>query len=863
MPLTIPDAIARYQVLKAIGQGGMGSLYLARDPVIDRLLAIKVLREGWDSEELRQRFASEARFAGRLHHQNIVTIFDVGEHDQQPFIAMEYIKGETLAELERRQAVVSLARKLDWIDKLFLGLHYAHRAGIIHRDVKPANIMIDEEGVLKILDFGIARFGASQMTQAGRIVGTLNYMAPEQMMGSAIDVRADQFSAGAVFYELLTYTRAFPGDLNSGIVNRILNEVPEPLSTLLPDLDDGIIAIIDRCLEKDPAKRFPDLGAARRELGIVRRRVATGDLADWGSTSQMMAFPTEPALSGGTPSPGGRNRRDTDRQSELDRLRAEQVQVNLNEAKAAFARSDWSATLKACQHALLLDADNTAALALEDRSQAAIEEIHLQGWLKDAKSELDRGALTAASLLVDRALSLTSSSPEAIQVREQIDQARRELAEAQERARQIDLHLTRARESLQAGEPDRAAASVSEALGLEPANRAALVLRQEIDAAIAAKREADEEERAKSVIEVARRTFAAGQIEPALQMLSSYTPPYTLVTRTLGDLQLEAREIERRREIERVRKEIAQTLEEASAQLGRQDFAGALARVGEVLAREPQHVEALALKGRAQIALDRQRKATALMSEAQKELEKGQLRNAAAALNQVAAIDPNVPGLSTLRRAIEAGLVAEAAARVQRAPPKAPPPAAPPTTVDTLDGVTQTLVLPSKAAVAPTPVSAVQPSREFPAARQFPQVPPATVRAAPGLSKGILVGIAAAIVIAIVAGLMLVPSPKEQQTVVGAPVGAPAAVVLNIAPWAKIDSVTNKRDQTPVAVGDAVTPTVLMLAPGDYHVRASNPNFPSPLEFDVTVAAGGTRQDVHQTMPGFQPEQEIDRILNP
>ncbi len=440
MPLTAPEVIDRYQVLKAIGEGGMGALYLARDPAIDRLVAIKLLRE--NNAELRQRFACEARSAGRLHHPNIVTIFDVGEHDDQPFIAMEYIQGETLGELGKRQAVVAVERKLEWMDKLCAGLHYAHRAGIVHRDIKPANIMIDDEGTLKILDFGIARFGASEMTQAGMVIGTLNYMAPEQMMGKTVDARADQFSVGAVFYELLTYRRAFPGDLNTGIVHKILTGSPESLDTLVPGLDRGVVAIVNRCLEKDPDKRFPDLAAMRKEVAAVRSRIAIADPSEY-----TVAIPTPSGAQPlGVPTPTPGSDRKSGRQGELARMRAEQVQIGLKDAEAAFARNDWNATLKACQQVLLLSADNRRALDLEERAQAALEQEHLRDWLKNAQGELDRGALTAASLLVDRALSLSSSSPEAIKVREQIDAARHELAEAQERARKLEAALARARE---------------------------------------------------------------------------------------------------------------------------------------------------------------------------------------------------------------------------------------------------------------------------------------------------------------------------------------------------------------------------------------------------------------------------------
>ncbi len=662
MPATIPEVIGRYQILKAIGEGGMGSLYLARDPAIDRLLAIKLLREGFDSPELRQRFASEARSAGRLHHQNIVTIFDVGEHDRQPFIAMEYIKGETLAELGRRQAVVSLARKLDWMDKLCAGLYYAHRAGVVHRDIKPANIMLDEEGVLKILDFGIARFGASEMTQAGMVIGTLNYMAPEQMMGRPIDMRADIFSVGAVFYEMLTYQRAFPGDLSTGIVHKILSGNPEPLETLIPDLDAAVIAVVAKCLEKDPERRYPDLGATRRDLAGVRNRIATEDLSDFGPTLSMPVPRADTPAPITTPSP--RKRSDTSRQ-ELLRLRAEQIELHFKEASGAFGKGDFNNCLRACQQALVLDPENRPVLELEEKAQAALEEQHLKGWLKEAKGELDRGALTAASLLVDRALSLSGSSPEALKVREAVDEARKELAAAQERARQLDAAVESARQNLASGALDAASAAVSEALALDPSSAAALDLKDQVEAAFVAKRKAEEDARAKSVIDAARRTFAAGKTDAALQMLSSFTPPHPLVADRLGELQIEAKEMERRREIERVKREIAQKLEDASARMREQDFEAVLAHVKDVLAHDAKHPDALALKKRAEEALERKRLVAAELAAAKKLIDAKKFQEAILAVARVAALDPAAPGLPDLRRAADAGLEAEAAARVR------------------------------------------------------------------------------------------------------------------------------------------------------------------------------------------------------
>jgi serine/threonine protein kinase len=238
---SLPTTIGRYKVLSLLGRGGMGQVLLARDPAIDRLVAIKLLREEFDNPELRERFMREARSAGRLRHVNIVTIFDVGEHDNQRFIAMEYVEGENLSNLISRKAALSVSRKIQVMDELSAALQYAHRAGIIHRDIKSRNIMLDADGVVKVFDFGIARISGSESdTQPGVLLGTLNYMSPEQVMGRPdIDARTDMFSAGLVFYELLAYRQAFPGGLDTGILNKIISDGPEPLLSIDPASTQG------------------------------------------------------------------------------------------------------------------------------------------------------------------------------------------------------------------------------------------------------------------------------------------------------------------------------------------------------------------------------------------------------------------------------------------------------------------------------------------------------------------------------------------------------------------------------------------------------------------------------------------------
>ena len=178
----IPSKIGNFEVIKQIGAGGMGAVYLGRDAELNRQVAIKVIREEVHDQEVLDRFFREARAAAALRHPNIITIYASGQHDHQPYIAMEFIDGESMADIIRKRKQLTLAEKLTYLDQICAGLNFAHKAGIVHRDIKPANIMIDDEGTLKILDFGIARLGASEMTQAGMVIGTLNYMAPEQMM---------------------------------------------------------------------------------------------------------------------------------------------------------------------------------------------------------------------------------------------------------------------------------------------------------------------------------------------------------------------------------------------------------------------------------------------------------------------------------------------------------------------------------------------------------------------------------------------------------------------------------------------------------------------------------------------------------
>ena len=276
----VPTRIGRYEIKGRIGGGGMGTLYLARDtnPTTDRLVALKLLRTSFESDEIRKRFAREAQALAELNHPNIVIIHDSGEFQDSPFIVMEYIRGETLAESIKRRAPISLGQKLGWLSELCAGLAHAHEAGIIHRDIKPANLMVDVHRRLKVLDFGIARVdtgstGVAALTRLNVSIGTPGYMSPEQIEGAEIDARSDLFSVGAVAYELISYHEAFPGTTTRQIETKVLNEQPVPLASSIPGLDPEIAEIISSALEKDPRRRCQHATTLGRAFERVRARL--------------------------------------------------------------------------------------------------------------------------------------------------------------------------------------------------------------------------------------------------------------------------------------------------------------------------------------------------------------------------------------------------------------------------------------------------------------------------------------------------------------------------------------------------------------------------------------------------------------
>lgn len=264
------ESIGRYRIDSVLGRGAMGVVYKGYDEGIDRYVAIKTvhrnLLSGDEGADWLQRFRREARAAGRCLHQNIVTIFEFGEQDGMPFIVMEFVEGRELSDiirgerLDRAQAVEIVSQVLD-------ALNYAHAAGIVHRDIKPGNIIILKDGTVKVTDFGIARIDSTSMTAHGSVVGTPSYMSPEQFTGGEIDRRSDIFSTGVVLFELLTGQKPFPGKSATEVMYRLLNHQPPAVTTLNPTLPIAMNAVVLKALSREPGDRFATAGEFKAMLG--------------------------------------------------------------------------------------------------------------------------------------------------------------------------------------------------------------------------------------------------------------------------------------------------------------------------------------------------------------------------------------------------------------------------------------------------------------------------------------------------------------------------------------------------------------------------------------------------------------------
>ena len=266
----LPDYIGRYRVVERIGKGAMGMVYAADDETLGRRVAIKVMMGDLEEEpEMRGRFFREAKITGQLAHRNIVTVFDLGEDQRHPFIVMELLTGMPLADFLRTPAGEPLDTKLDLMMQVCEGLQVAHAKGVIHRDIKPSNLFVQRDSTVKILDFGVARLASSNLTKSGFLVGTPEYMSPEQAQGRTVDARSDVFSAAGVFYFMLAGRAPFASPDLPKMLNAVMHDDPPALTE--QQSPESLRRVLMKALAKSPAERYQQCADMYADLARVRR----------------------------------------------------------------------------------------------------------------------------------------------------------------------------------------------------------------------------------------------------------------------------------------------------------------------------------------------------------------------------------------------------------------------------------------------------------------------------------------------------------------------------------------------------------------------------------------------------------------
>jgi eukaryotic-like serine/threonine-protein kinase len=300
----------RYRVLRRIGSGGMADVYCAEDTHLGRQVAIKVLHRRFaQDQEFVERFRREAKSAAGLNHPNVVGVFDRGEHEGTYYIAMEYLEGRTLKDIVSTEAPLAQERAIDLGIQILQAAGFAHRHGVIHRDFKPHNVIVDEQGHAKVTDFGIARAGASEMTETGSIMGTAQYLSPEQAQGHAVTATSDLYSIGVMLYEMLAGRLPFDGDSAVAVALKHLSEPPAPISQWRPDVHPALEAVVMAALAKDPAQRWQSAEDLVAALDAARTQIESG--ANGGQDTAAFAaipLPAEDAtaatqVAGATPAP--------------------------------------------------------------------------------------------------------------------------------------------------------------------------------------------------------------------------------------------------------------------------------------------------------------------------------------------------------------------------------------------------------------------------------------------------------------------------------------------------------------------------------------------------------------------------------
>lgn len=544
MATSKPQKLGKYEVLDLVGRGSIGVVYKAIDPGIGRLVAIKMMTVGFaDDPKLLKRFYREAQSAGKLQHPNIVTIYDLGDQDGNPYLVMEFLKGEDLSSIISASRSISLEQKLNIVIQICNALGYAHQRGVVHRSIKPANAIVLQDFIVKIVDFGIARIGNERVTRPAHMMGSVQYLSPEQINGSQVDSRTDIFSVGVLLYQLLAYALPFDGKDTGAILLKIIHDPPPALSTYLHAYPADLDIILARALAKTREERY----ATADDLAFDLARV----------------------------------------QEELKR---DKVSEYLKSVDDLMVNSQWKQAKEQLLEVLKIDQQNTQAndllRTIQQRIQAQQRREQAREFRLQAEQAVARNELGDALQYLDRAVQLDTDSKDLLH-------ARNLVAERKARAEQFAALLQRAESARDTGDLEDAQKAITEALTLDKDNPEAKAM----DAIIT--REIVEQNRLKQVqnhLDEARRRLASRDFTAALDLLkkAEVLSPSAPGVKELESLAVSGRAQEKRR------KQIEQFNAEIEDALNQDDFALACSKATEGLRLFPEERSLLKHKGLAE-----------------------------------------------------------------------------------------------------------------------------------------------------------------------------------------------------------------------------------------------------------------------
>jgi serine/threonine protein kinase len=540
MPKNGPKRLGKYEVLEVVGRGGMGVVYKAVDPEIGRLVGIKMMTSKIISDPgLLKRFYREAQSAGKLQHPNIVTIYDLGVQEATPYLVMEFLEGESLDALIRSGRALSLEEKLNIVIQVCNALAYAHEQKIVHRDIKPGNVMVLKDGTVKLVDFGIARIGGEHVTRAGQLLGSIQYMSPEQIQDAPVDSRTDIFSTGVLLYQVLTYQLPFEGNDTGDTLLKIIHDPPPPLGKFLPSYPAELDSIVQRVLAKNPDERY--------------------------QTTTELAF---------------------DLFHVQERLKRERVSEYLQAVELSVADAQWARAKEQLTQLLKIDRQNVRASDLLREVQQQIQKQQRSDRIKDLQSQAEQAiannALDEALRHLDAAVSLDDSNGQLRTLRDSIK-------DKKERADRLAELLTRAKSAFDTEDLEDALANVKQALAVDADSRDAKELQATIANELA---ERAKQKQIQTLLEEARKHISSRHFTAALDVLrkaETLDPNAPGVDEFIALASTGQQQERRRKELEQISVEI----EEA---LNANDYAVACAKATEGLEKFPNERGLLKLK---------------------------------------------------------------------------------------------------------------------------------------------------------------------------------------------------------------------------------------------------------------------------